>query len=203
MFFSKDVFTPLPPGSLSSSFPSESLVPYLALSLVTLLNGILASFFLTVSLAASLAASLVDSLAASLTPSLSHSMVPFMAPSLGSSLIHSLLSSPPLALSTSASVFCIIAIIFFYIFKLGSVLRNKRCPLVRKGYKCHILFIIDSLHLLEPITDFIYKLGFLEINASFATSSYFQTYYVSSSFWSIKHYTANTSSTDRATYWPR
>ena len=139
MFFSKDVFTPLPPGSLSSSFPSESLVPYLALSLVTLLNGILASFFLTVSLAASLAASL--------TPSLSHSMVPFMAPSLGSSLIHSLLSSPPLALSTSASVFCIIAIIFFYIFKLLSVLRNKRCPLVRKGYKCHFpLYFIISHH---------------------------------------------------------
>ena len=141
--FSKDVFlmrfestptspTLLPPGSLSSSFPSEYLDPYLALSLVTLLPGILAGFFLAVSLAASLAASLVDSLAASLTPSLSYSMVSFMAPSMGSSLIHSLLSSPPSALSTSASIFCIIAIIF-YIFKLGAILRNKRLPLVRKG----------------------------------------------------------------------
>ena len=64
---------------------------------------------------------------------------------------------------------------FFYIFKLGAILRNKRFPLVRKGQKCHFLFIIDALHLLEPITDFIYKLGFLEINDSFSTSSYFQT----------------------------
>ena len=107
------------------------------------------------------------SLAASLAPSLSHSM----APSMGSGLPDSL---PPFLSAGFSSINQCLRFLHYYYYYLYFTRYYSKKWEMPLGIP-YLFFISDSLHLLWPITDFTYKLGFLEINDSFSTSSFSQT----------------------------